>query len=108
MIWVLLVSAVLVVLATSLIKFADLSTKVKNLIAVVLSVLVGGAVWFATGGADSLSAVTDVNGLLAVVAVIYGFAQVLYHFLLDGTQLDAKLESFAAPKTDGGGDDPGA
>lgn len=108
MIWLILVAAVLVVLGTSLIKFGGLSEKVKNLIAIVLSVLVGGAVWFATGGQASLSGVTDAQGLFAIVAAVYGLSQVVYHYLLDGTGLDNALESFAAPKGAGGDDEPGA
>lgn len=106
MVWVLLAAAVLVVLGTSLIKFAGLSEKVKNLIAVVLSVVVGAAAWLSTGGLDSLSQVADVNGLLGIVAAIYGLSQVIYHFLLDGTGLDNRLEAAFAPS--GGDDTPGA
>ncbi len=107
MIWLIIAAAFLVVLGTSLIKFGSLSEKVKNLIAIVLSVVVGGAVWLATGGFDTASNVTDAQGVFAIVAAVYGLSQVIYHYLLDGTGLDNKLEAFAAPDN-GGGDDPGA
>lgn len=108
MIWVLLVAAVLVVLGTSLIKFAGLSEKVKNLIAIGLSVLVGAGWWFVSGGQDVLSNLdtSNVTSLFAIVSSIYGLSQVLYHFLLDGTAVDNRLEAFAAPN--GGDNEPGA
>lgn len=83
--------AVVVVLATSLFKNVDMSSRTKNLIAAVLSV-VGGAVaagiqseWdFASYGT------TD---LLETVLLVYGAAQAMYQFLLKDTRADAVLEA---------------
>lgn len=85
------VFAVVVVLATSLFKNVDMSSRVKNVIAAALSVA-GGAI---TAGIDagwdfSSFAATDV---LTTVLLVYGAAQAIYQFVLKGTQVDAKLES---------------
>lgn len=85
------VTAVLVVLATSLFKNVEMSDRVKNTIAVVLSVIAGVIVDLSTHGFDFGSyAYQDVLG---TVLVIYGSAQAIYQFVLKGTEVDAKLEA---------------
>ena len=93
-------TAVLVVLATSLFKNVTMSDRVKNAIAVVLSVVAGVVVDLSTHGFDfGTYAYQDVLG---TVLVIYGSAQALYQFILKGTTVDAKLESVGGPKVEDG------
>lgn len=82
--------AVLVVLATSLFKNVDMSDKLKNTIATVLSVIGGVVTVLGTNdwNFDSFGA----GDVLGTVLIVYGAAQLLYHFLLKGTQVDAQLE----------------
>lgn len=88
--------AVLVVLATSLFKNVTMSDRVKNAIAVVLSVIAGVIVDLSTHGFDfGTYAYQDVLG---TVLVIYGSAQAIYQFILKGTEADAKLEAVGGPK----------
>jgi hypothetical protein len=77
--------AVAVVLLTSLFKNVEWSDKVKNLVAVVFSV-VGGAVsvWL-SGGFDGA---VDV---LQTSLLVYGASQLLYAFILKGTTPEAAL-----------------
>ena len=84
------VTIVLVVLATSLFKNVDMGDKTKNLIATVLSVIGAVVMQLTTGGFDfSQYEAVDVFG---TVLTVYGGAQLLYNFILKGTQVDAKLE----------------
>ena len=84
------VTIVLVVLATSLFKNVDMGAKTKNLIATVLSVIGAVVMQLTTGGFDfSQYEAVDVFG---TVLTVYGGAQLLYNFILKGTQVDAKLE----------------
>jgi hypothetical protein len=92
MVIAIIVTAFLVVLGTSLIKYAGLSAKVKNVIAIVLSAVGAGVVTVVTGGLDQAADVKDVSDLLALVTMVYGVSQVIYHFLLDGTGVDDSLE----------------
>ena len=94
-----LVTIVLIVLATSLFKNVDMSDKVKNAIATVLSVI-GAVVMQLTTGAFDFSnyEVVDVFG---TVLTVYGGAQLLYNFILKGTQFDAKLEDVKVLPTGG-------
>ena len=88
---------VAVVLATSLIKNVTMSTRAKNAIAAVLSVVAGVFVDLTTHGFDFGSyAAADILG---TVLVIYGASQAIYQFILKGSPLDAKLEDAMAPKT---------
>lgn len=81
-----------VVLLTSLFKVVEFSTKVKQVIAVVVSTVGGGLTAFATGRFDS------VQDVLATVLVVYGLSQAIYQFLFDNGRvlggLDAALEDF--------------
>jgi len=87
---IVLVVAVAVVLATSLFKNVDMSDKVKNLIATILSV-VGGVVTV-LGTNDWSFSGFDGGDVLGTVLIVYGAAQLIYNFILKGTQVDAKLE----------------
>lgn len=82
--------AVLVVLATSLFKNVDMSTRVKNVIATILSVIGGVLTVVGTHGWDF----SGFNGgdVLGTVLIVYGAAQAIYQFILKGTQVDAALE----------------
>ena len=82
--------AVLVVLATSLFKNVDMSSKVKNVIATVLSVVGGVVTVLGTNGWD-VSAFTA-GDVLGSALLVYGAAQLIYQFILKGTQVDAQLE----------------
>jgi protein-S-isoprenylcysteine O-methyltransferase Ste14 len=82
---------VLVVLVTSLIKTVDMSEKTKNIIAAVVSVLAGVFINLSIHAFDFGSyAVADILG---TILVVYGGAQAVYQFILNGTGLDAKLEA---------------
>lgn len=82
--------AVLVVLATSLIKNVDMGNKTKNVIATVLSVIGGVATVLGTNGWDFTG--FESGDVLGTVLIVYGAAQLLYNFILKGTHLEAKLE----------------
>jgi hypothetical protein len=83
------VTIVLVVLATSLFKNVNMSDKAKNLIATVLSVVGAVVMQLTTGGFDfSQYEAVDVFG---TVLTVYGGAQLLYNFILKGTQVEAVL-----------------
>jgi hypothetical protein len=85
---VVFVLAVVVVLATSLFKTVDLSTKVKSLIAIVLSVVAGSVtVWVSQGGDFSTANVVQ------SVALVYAASQVMYDFIFKGTKIDNVLTS---------------
>lgn len=85
------VVAVLVVLGTSLIKSVDMSDKVKNAIAVVLSVI-GGIVTDLSTRAFDFSTYQGLD-ILGTVLVIYGASQLIYKFIMEDTTVDQKLES---------------
>lgn len=87
-----------VVLFTSLIKNVTMSTKVKNAIAAVLSVVTGVVIDLSGRGFDFGS--YGAADVLGTVLVIYGGSQAIYNFLLSGTTLDAKLEQINGPKPD--------
>lgn len=82
--------ALLVVLATSVIKTVDMSSKTKNLIATVLSVLGGGLTVIGTEGWD-FSGFSGAD-VLSTVLIVYGAAQAIYQFILKGTSVEEKLE----------------
>jgi hypothetical protein len=82
--------AVLVVLATSLFKNVDMSSRVKNVVATVLSVIGGVVTTLGTNGWDFSS--FTAGDVLGTVLIVYGAAQLLYQFILKGTQVDANLE----------------
>lgn len=87
---IVLVVAVLVVLATSLFKNVEMSDKAKNLIATVLSVI--GGVVTVLGTNDWSFDGFNGGDVLGTVLIVYGAAQLIYNFILKGTQVDAKLE----------------
>jgi hypothetical protein len=89
------VSAILVVFGTSLIKNVDWPDKVKNLIAVGLSLLAGTVGVYAMGGFNN---VTDVLG---AATVVYGAAQAVYQFIFKGSSLNEKISNW----TPGGKDE---
>ena len=82
--------AVLVVLATSLFKNVDMSSRAKNVIATVLSVVGGVLTVVGTNGWD-FSGFSG-GDVLGTVLIVYGAAQAIYQFILKGTQVDASLE----------------
>lgn len=81
------VVAVLVVLATSLLKNVEWSDKAKNLIATVLSVVGGVATVFATGGFVNATDVLTISGL------VYAASQLIYTFIFKGFGLNTSLEN---------------
>ena len=87
---IVLIVAVLVVLATSLFKNVNMSDKVKNLIATVLSVVGGVVTVLGTNGWDFTG--FDGGDVLGTVLIVYGASQLIYNFILKGTQVEAKLE----------------
>jgi hypothetical protein len=87
---IVLVVSVLVVLATSLFKNVDMSSRVKNVIATVLSVIGGVLTVVGTNGWDFSG--FDGGDVLGTVLIVYGAAQAIYQFILKGTQVDAQLE----------------
>lgn len=94
--WVIFGLAVLVTLLTSLFKTINLSSKVKSLIAVVLSVVTGGVtVWVSQGGDFTTSNVVE------SVALIYSASQIIYDFILKGTSLDARLTAVGSKDSSG-------
>lgn len=82
--------AVLVVLGTSLIKNVNMSDKVKNLIATVLSVVGGVVTVLGTHNWDFNA--FEAGDVLGTVLIVYGAAQLIYQFILKGTSVEAKLE----------------
>lgn len=86
---VVFVVAVVVVLATSLFKNVDMSDKVKNVIATILSVIGGVVTTLGTNGWDF--AQFEAGDVLGTVLIVYGAAQLIYHFILKGTAVEAKL-----------------
>ena len=100
--WVIFGLAILVVLLTSVFKTVDVPSKVKSLIAVVLSVVAGAvAVWAAQGGDFTATNVVQAVGL------VYAASQVIYDFILKGTSLDQSLTAFT-PFGGGGSSDSNA
>lgn len=90
-----------VVLATSLIKSGYMPDKVKNLIATLLSVVGAAVVELTTNGFNFGS--YEAGDWFGTVLTVYGGAQLIYNFILKGTQLEAKLESVEVlpPPNDG-------
>jgi hypothetical protein len=79
--------SLLVTVLTSLFKAVSFTTKQKNLIATVLSVVAGFGAIVAEGADFTLQS-------LAINAVaIYGASQIAYHYILSGTKLEGKLAS---------------
>lgn len=83
------VVAVLVVLATSLVKNVNMSDKLKNLIATAISVLGGGLTVVGTNGWDFSG--FDGGDVIGTALLVYGAANLIYNFILKGTQVEAKL-----------------
>lgn len=85
--------AILVVLATSLIKNVNMSDKAKNLIATVLSVIGGSLTVVGTNGWDFTG--FDGGDVLGTVLIVYGAAQAIYQFILKNTSVEEKLEEIS-------------
>ena len=83
-----------VTFATSLFSKVDWSAKLKNMIAVVLSV-VGGSLAVVAENDWSLENFASVD-LLALVTVVYGLSQAVYQFITRGTPLDNRLKEFGS------------
>jgi hypothetical protein len=83
------IAAVLVVLGTSILKNVDWSDKVKNTVAVALSVVAGVASVWATGG------FVDVTDVLEVATLVYGVAQAIYIFMFKGTGFNDILSNWS-------------
>lgn len=86
--WIIGAAAVLAVVATSLVKNAGWSGKTKHLVATVVSTVIA-AVLFLT----ELGGVEDVNFVVGASSV-HGMSQLIYNFVLKGTALNERLESF--------------
>ena len=87
----LVVVAVLVVLATSLIKTPWLNKKTKVLVATVVSILGAGVHVFLTGDFEA-------GDFTATALQVFAGSQLIYQFILDNTPLDDRLESVGAGK----------
>lgn len=74
-----------VTLLTSLFKTVNLSSKQKNLIATVLSVVAGAASVLLSGNDFSAT------GIASTAVAIYGASQIAYQFILKGTSLNKVL-----------------
>ena len=85
-----LVAAVLVVLVTSVLKHVEMSKNTKNIIATVVSLIVGGLTAFVDAG--SLEAMTA-GGVLATVGLVYAAGQLVYKFILKPSGFDEVLET---------------
>jgi predicted tellurium resistance membrane protein TerC len=81
--------ALVVVLVTSLFKNVDMNDKIKNLIAVVLSVIGGGLT--AWGGQAGDFSSFEAGDVISLVLIIYGASQAIYQFILKGTRVEAEL-----------------
>ena len=91
-----LITAVVVVIATSLLKSVNFSTKTKSLIAVIVSTIAGGVAAFIESG--GWEAFNDA-GLIGTVLMVYGLATAIYQFILP-KEVDEKLENILVhPKT---------
>ena len=87
------IGAFLVLLLTSLFKHVNWSSKVKNLLAMVISLIVGlGSALLNAGSIDALA--DNPGGIVGVVGVIYLASQVVYEFILKGS----RAEDFLAEK----------
>ena len=100
--WVVFGLAIAVVLLTSLFKTIDLNSKVKALIAVVLSVAAGAVTVWITNGGDFTA-----SNIVQTVALVYAASQVIYDFILKGTALDNALTSVRIGKRSRGGSNLG-
>ena len=90
------VTALVVILATSLIKNVTFSTRTKSLIAVIVSVVAGAvAAVIENGGFDNFEAA----GLVGTILMVYAVATVIYKIILPES-VDAKLEDvfYSGPK----------
>lgn len=74
-----LVAALLVVVATSVLKHGNMSKAHKNILATVISLIAGGVTAFIEAG--SLEALTA-GGVLSTVLLVYGAGQLVFKFLL--------------------------
>lgn len=88
---IIFVLAVVVVALTSLFKFEWLAPKAKAAIAALVAVVASAVYVWQTGDVS--------EDLWQTILIVYGLAQGLYTFLLDGSSLDDKLESLGDWKT---------
>jgi hypothetical protein len=86
--WVVFGLAIAVVLLTSVFKTIDVNSKVKSLIAVVLSIVAGATTVWATQNGDF----STIN-ITQAVALVYAASQVVYDFIFKGTGVDQALTS---------------
>jgi len=85
-----LVAAVVVIVTTSVIKNVDMSSNTKNLIATIVSGVVGLVAAFVDAGSvETLTA----GGVLTTIGLVYAAGQVFYKFLLKPSGLDEALET---------------
>lgn len=87
----------LTVLLTSLFKQVQWSSRAKNLVAVIFSVIGAGlTILMAKGGLDNLLSAD----LLESIVLVYGGSQAIYAFILSGTRADQKLAQVGSKKAD--------
>jgi hypothetical protein len=85
------------VFLTSLFKQVQWSSRIKNLIAVTLSVIGAGlTVIMAKGGVDNLLSAD----LLESIVLVYGGSQAVYNFILSGTAVENSLATIGSKKTE--------
>lgn len=83
------VTAIIVIVATSLLKSVDFSDKTKSLIAAGVSILGGGvAAVIENGGFDNFTTA----GLMGTILIVYGLATAIYKIILPKS-IDEKLEN---------------
>jgi len=86
--WLVFGLAIAVVLLTSVFKTIDVNSKIKALIAVVLSIVAGAVtVWVTQDGDFSSINITQ------AIALVYAASQVVYDFIFKGTSVDQALTS---------------
>lgn len=83
--WLVIGAAVAVNLLTSLVKNVTWSSRTKNLIAAVLSVVAAGVATVTAGDFEA-------KPLFELTIYIYGLAQGFYSLILKGTTVNDKLE----------------
>lgn len=82
----------------SFLKNVNWNTKVKHIIAVVVS----GAIGVGITAIDNKTNLTDWSALLTNIAVVFGVSQVWYNQYFGGTALNAKIENIGVGAGNGG------
>lgn len=85
--WLVLGSGFVITLLTSLFKQPFMSSQVKNIIAIVVSVVAATLTAVLTGDVNTT---TDI---LVVVTSMYGTSQIFYKFLMQGGRIDTALSN---------------